>query len=74
MILEQQEMEEVAHGIDDFLYELAEETGMSTAAVSGMVLARLAKMCETTDELDNFYKLLNVVTTRRHEAGPTSLQ
>lgn len=74
MSLTQEQVEEMAHGIDGFLYEMAVDNDISMSAVSGMVLARLMRMCEDTDELDNFYKLLNTVSNRRHESESRFLQ
>jgi hypothetical protein len=74
MSLDQEQVEQMAHDIDGFLYEIALNNDITMSAVSGMVLARLMRMCEDTDDLDNFYKLLNTVSTRRHESESRFLQ
>ena len=70
----QEQVEQMAHDIDDFLYEIAIENELSAAALSGMVLARLMRICEDEDSLDTFYKLLGTVSNRRHESESRFLQ
>ena len=65
--MSQQEIEDMAHMVDEFFYELMIENEMSTSVLSGIVLARLNRICEEADDSESFYKLLKVVSKREHE-------
>ncbi len=65
--MSQQEIEDMAHMVDEFFYELMIENEMSTSVLSGIVLARLNRICEEADDVESFYKLLKVVSKREHE-------
>ena len=65
--MSQEEIEDMAHMVDEFFYELMIENEMSTSVLSGIVLARLNRICEDADDSESFYKLLKVVSKREHE-------
>jgi hypothetical protein len=65
--MSQEEIEDMAHMIDEFFYELMIENEISTSVLSGIILARLNRICEEANESENFYKLLKVVSKREHE-------
>ena len=65
--MSQEEIENMSHTIDQFFYELMIENEMSTTVLSGIVLARLNRICEQANDIESFYKLLNVVSKREHE-------
>jgi hypothetical protein len=65
--MSQEEIENMSHTIDQFFYELMIENEMSTTVLTGIVLARLNRVCEQANDIESFYKLLNVVSKREHE-------
>jgi hypothetical protein len=65
--MSQEEIENISHTIDQFFYELMIENEMSTTVLTGIVLARLNRVCEQANDIESFYKLLNVVSKREHE-------
>ena len=65
--MSQEEIENMSHTIDQFFYELMIENEMSTTVLTGIVLARLNRVCEQANYIESFYKLLNVVSKREHE-------
>jgi hypothetical protein len=65
--MSQEEIENMSHTIDQFFYELMIENEMSTTILTGIVLARLNRVCEQANDIESFYKLLNVVSKREHE-------
>lgn len=65
--MSQEEIENMSHMIDQFFYELMIENEMSTTVLTGIVLARLNRVCEQANDIESFYKLLKVVSKREHE-------
>lgn len=65
--MSQEEIENMSHTIDKFFYELMIENEMSTTVLTGIVLARLNRVCEQANDIESFYKLLKVVSKREHE-------
>ena len=65
--MSQEEIENMSNTIDQFFYELMIENEMSTTVLTGIVLARLNRVCEQANDIESFYKLLNVVSKREHE-------
>ena len=65
--MSQEEIENMSHTIDQFFYELMIENEMSTTVLTGIVLARLNRVCEQANDIESFYKLLKVVSKREHE-------
>jgi hypothetical protein len=65
--MSQEEIENMSHTIDQFFYELMIENEMSTTILTGIVLARLNRVCEQANDIESFYKLLKVVSKREHE-------
>jgi hypothetical protein len=65
--MSQEEIENISHTIDQFFYELMIENEMSTTVLTGIVLARLNRVCEQANDIESFYKLLKVVSKREHE-------
>ena len=65
--MSQEEIENMSHTIDQFFYEVMIGNAMSTTVLTGIVLARLNRVCEQANDIESFYKLLKVVSKREHE-------
>ena len=60
------ELTEISHDIDDILLALAEKHDILPIHLSGIVMARLIRMNELMNTQDHFYQLAATVANKQH--------
>lgn len=53
--------------IDDFFVQQSLKYEMNANAINGVFMARLIRMNQSVENVDNLYKLLETILTRDHE-------
>lgn len=64
----------VAEAIDNFFNEIVTENNLSLGAFNGMFMARMARMNEAYENMDNFKKLLQTIVDDKLEDDEVVLQ
>jgi hypothetical protein len=61
-----EELLKISYEIDDFLLNQIVKNNIEPINLSGIMLARLIRMCENSQSVDHFYELIASVANKKH--------